>query len=381
MMGVVMLSFSAVLAYYSMKILFLSSTKTGIYSYGALLSHATAPIAGPILDVVIVLYGSGVVIAYFVFLGDFMPSLAAGLGIECLTNRTVCLIVCGLATIPFALPRKLSALQYVSPISTVALVMTAVVAVVRLPRMAGNLTPEESALDVGLIGLPLLKCFTISAFAFIAHMNVVSVAGELIHPTLQRASKVAFRSAAVQLIFYLVIGLSGYVSFGQTVHQNFVTNYPADDGLIIMCRFLLTLTIFFAIPINTNPTANAFVHFLLTTGIAPEPSTRIDMEAPLVSSGISLEAEPLKNTRIGTAIVVIIQGMVVAIYAPGVADVISILGGSFGTLIMLVCPAIIYCSLFREEMKTAKSKLMIGLLSSASCVSAIAVFATVMKWI
>ena len=105
------------------------------------------------------------------------------------------------------------------------------------------------------------------------------------------------------------------------------------------------------------------------------------MEAPLVSSGISLEAEPLKNTRIGTAIVVIIQGMVVAIYAPGVADVISILGGSFGTLIMLVCPAIIYCSLFREEMKTAKSKLMIGLLSSASCVSAIAVFATVMKWI
>jgi amino acid permease len=383
-MGILMLSFASVLAYYSMKILFMSSTKTGIYSYGALLSHATLPVAGPILDIVIVLYGSGVVIAYYVFLGDFMPSLAAGLGIEFLTNRTVCLVICAILAIPCALPRKLSALQYISPVSTVALVLTAIVAVVRLPRMSAELEPDESRLDAALIGMNLLKCFTISVFAFICHMNVVSVAGELIHPTLPRASKIAFRAALTQLVFYLVIGISGYISFGQTVHQNFVTNYPSDDGLIMMCRFLLTLTIFFAIPINTNPTANAFVHLLLTTGLAPEP-TVMDMETPLVNSGtptnITLEIEPLRNTRIGAAIFVLIQGMIVAVYAPGVADVISILGGSFGTLIMLVVPAIIYCSVFKEELGTRKSKFMIGLLLSASLVSAFAVFATIMKWI
>ena len=381
--GVLMLSFAAVLAYYSMKILFMSSTKTGIYSYGALLSHATAPIAGPILDVVIVLYGSGVVIAYFVFLGDFMPSLAQGLGLEFLTDRTVCLIVCGLAAIPFALPRKLSALQYISPVSTIALVLTAIVAVVRLPRMSAQLSPEEAELDAALFGFPLLKCFTISVFAFICHMNVVSVAGELIHPTLPRASKIAFRAAVTQLVFYVVIGISGYMSFGQTVKQNFITNYPSDDGLITLCRFLLTLTIFLAVPINTNPTANAFVHLLLTTGMAPEHTA--DIETPLVAgntpSHISLEVEPLKKTRIGTAVFVIIQGMIVAIYAPGVADVISILGGSFGTLIMLVCPAIIYSVVFKDELGTKKSTFMLTLLIGASLVSALAVFATFMKWV
>ncbi len=380
MIGTLLLSFSAVLAYYSMKILFMSSNKTGIYSYGALLSAATAPIAGPLLDVVIVLYGSGVVIAYYVFLGDFMPSLAAGLGIEFLMNRTVCLVLCGACAIPFALPRKLSALQYISPISTVALVLTAIVAVVRLPRMSDQLSPEQAELDAFLFGMPLFKCFTISLFAFICHMNVVSVAGELLHPTLPRASKIAFRAAITQLVFYLVIGISGYMSFGQTVHQNFVTNYPSDDGLIIMCRFLLTLTIFFAIPINTNPTANAFVHLLLTTGLAPDAYAS-DMETPLVNGQIALEVEPLRRTRIGTAIYVLVQGVIVAIYAPGVADVISILGGSFGTLIMLVCPAIIYCSVFKEELGTTKSKFMIGLLSGASLVSGFAVLATIMKWI
>ena len=217
-------------------------------------------------------------------------------------------------------------------------------------------------------------------------MNVVSVAGELIHPTIPRASKIAFRAASTQLIFYILIGISGYVSFGQTTHQNFITNYPIDDSLIILCRFLLTLTIFFALPINTNPTANAFVHLLLTTGLAPESGSG-DIETPLVTNTtptnavITVEEEPLRKTRIGVAIYVLLQGMVVAIYAPGVADVISILGGSFGTLIMLVCPAIIYCSVFKEELHESKSKFMIGLLSTASVVSAVAVVATIFKWI
>lgn len=386
LLGVLMLSVAAVAAYYSMKILFLCATKTGIYSYGALLSHATSPLAGPILDVVIVLYGSGVVIAYYVFLGDFLPSLGTAVGVEILSNRTVCLVLCGLMAIPFALPRKLSALQHIAPVSTIALVLTAIVAIVRIPRMRSELTPEASHLDVGLLGLHLLKCFTISIFAFICHMNVVSVAGELIHPTVPRASKIAFRAAATQLIFYILIGISGYVSFGQTTHQNFITNYPIDDALIILCRFLLTLTIFFALPINTNPTANAFVHLLLTSGLAPDHRSG-DIETPLFSSTtptnalITVEEEPLRKTRIGVAIYVLIQGMVVAIYAPGVADVISILGGSFGTLIMLVCPAIIYCSVFKEDLHESKSRFMIGLLSTASVVSAVAVVATIFKWI
>ena len=385
LIGVLMLAFAALLAYYSMTILFLCATKSGIYSYGALLSHATSPIAGPILDIVIVLYGSGVVIAYYVFLGDFLPSLADALGVAFLTDRTTCLILCSICAIPFALPRKLSALQYISPVSTIALVLTAIVAIVRLPRMEARLTPVEAHLDVALVGLPLLKCFTISVFAFICHMNVVSVAGELIHPTIPRASKIAFRASVTQLVFYIVIGISGYVSFGQTLNQNFMTNYPTDDTLIVICRSLLTLTIFFAIPINTNPTANAFVHLLLTTGLAPEPIAALDIERPLFANTtpsnqqITIEEEPLKSIRIAVAVYVLIQGAVVAIYAPGVADVISILGGSFGTLIMLVCPAIIYSSVFKDEMKTSESRLMIGLLVAASLISGTAVVATVLK--
>ena len=381
--GTLMLSTAAILAYYSMKILFLAASKTGIYSYGALLSYATSPIAGPILDVIIVLYGSGVVIAYYVFLGDFIPSLGDALGFEFLANRTVSLCLCCVCALPLVFPRKLSALQYITPVSTLALVLTAIVALIRLPSTRAELSPEEAHLDVAIFGLPLLKCFTISLFAFVCHMNVVSVAGELIHPTAPRASKIAFRASTTQLIFYIVIGVSGYMSFGQTVKQNFISNYPINDALIVVCRLLLTLTIFFALPINTNPTANAFVHLMLTMGIGapdtpPQSPRSEDIESPLL---VISEDEPLKNLRIGMGIYVLVQGMIVAIYAPGVADVISILGGSFGTLIMLVCPAIIYCKVFRDQMTEMKSRVMIGLLVFSSLVSAVGVACTIMKLI
>lgn len=390
LVGVLMLAFAAVLAYYSMTILFMCSSKTGIYSYGALLSYATAPIAGPILDIVIVLYGSGVVIAYYVFLGDFLPSLAEGLGMTLLTDRSTCLALCCICSIPFALPRKLSALQYISPVSTIALVLTAISALVRLPRMSAQLPIEDASLDIALFGLPLLKCFTISLFAFICHMNVVSVAGELHQPTAMRARKIALRSASTQFFFYLIIGISGYISFGQSVKQNFITNYPSDDRLILVCRLLLTLTIFLALPINTNPVANAFVHLLLTVGLAPD-HTGPEIETPLVSGAdqslsptnaiISVETEPLKNIRIAVAASVLIQGMLVALYSPGVADVISVLGGSFGTLIMLVCPAIIYCSVFKETLADTNTRIMIGLLIAGSIISVAAVLATISKLI
>lgn len=209
-------------------------------------------------------------------------------------------------------------------------------------------------------------------------MNVVSVAGELLRPTTMRASKIAFRSAITQLTFYIVIGISGYLSFGQTVNQNFMTNYPANDHLIVMCRFLLTLTIFFALPINTNPTANAFVH-LLPGASQSTVDTAASLEDPLVAPLVDTQVEePFQKIRIGMAIYVLLQGMVVAIYAPGVADVISVLGGSFGTLIMLVCPALIYCRVFAEEMNTAKARVMIGLLLGASLISLCAVICTIM---
>ena len=366
--GILLLLIASFLAFISIRMLLLSAANTGIYSYGRLFAHASnVAWAGPLLDLITMSFGFGIVIAYFVFLGDFLPPVADTLGLTILTNRTLCISICCLLSLPFSIPFKLSALQNITPISTFSLMVTAAVVVYQFPNAHALLPPDIADLDYAIPSLALFKCFAIAVSAFICHTNVVSVAGELVDPSFPRATKIASRAALVQLVLYLLISVCGYASFGRLVQQNFIKNYADDNTPMTVCRVLLSISIFFGLPINTNPTAKSFVNFLLTTGLvtlyAQEEDSTETLLLPMTPTGAT---DQLKNVRIGSGIVILLAGAVLSLYIPGIADVVSILGGSFGTLIMLVFPATIYMSVFKEEMKNRDSQAMVGILLLAA---------------
>ena len=353
--GTILLLFSSFLAFISMRMLMLSAAKTGIPSYGQLFSYATnSAYAGPFLDLVTILFGQGVVIAFFVFLGDFVPPVFDSLGLSFLTNRSLCIILCCFLAIPFAIPYKLSALQNITPVSTISLIITAIVVAYRTSSMYAIIPPESTDLDLFIFTKSLFKCFAIVISAFICHTNVVSVANELVDPSHRRSTKITSRAALIQLVFYLSIAVCGYVSFGKSVEQNFIKNYSDNDPLITMCRVLLGVTIFFGLPLNTNPTAKAVLNMMM-----------LHKDTPLLGP----VEDPTKDTRIGVGVAVLVVGATVSLFVPGIADVICILGGSLGTLIMLVFPAVIYGSVYREEMYRTEERVMVGLLLVAACIS------------
>ena len=363
--GSILLLIATILAFVSMRMLLLSASLTGADSYGQLLSMASdSEYAATFLDIVTILFGQGVVIAYFVFLGDFVPPVAAVMGgIPILADRTACILICCIFAIPFAIPNKLSALQYITPISTLSLAITACVVVVRTDHTRSS-SAEYIALDYAIFDWNLLKCFAIVISSFICHTNVVAVAGELVEPSERRSTKVALRAALVQLVLYLIISVCGYASFGRNIAQNFIKNYPEDDSLITICRILLSLTIFFGLPINTNPTAKALVNLF-------SPQKHCTFTEPLLPP-VTPRTTADNHLRIGLGMGVLLTGSVISLYVPGIADVISILGGSLGTLIMLVFPAMIYKSIFKSELTRTDHLLVnILLISAAACFSSV----------
>ena len=362
--GIILLILASLLAFISMRMLMLCVARTGISSYSKLLAQATNfKYAGPFLDIVTILFGQGVVIALFVFLGDFVPPVIDSLGFDVPTDRSLCIIVCCLGAIPFAFPSKLSALQNITPISTISLIVTALVVAYRTSSMHLVIPPESADLDLCIFSTQLLKCFSIVVSAFICHTNVVSVATELVDPSYKRSTKITFRAVCIQLVFYLLIAVCGYISFGKSVEQNFIKNYSYSDKLITLCRILLALTIFFGLPLNTNPTAKALVNILFE------------------KDGLLIEVEdPMRKLRITIGVAVLIIGAIVSLFVPGIADVVGILGGSFGTLIMLVFPAIIYASVFRYDMHKTEEIVMVGILLIAAGVCFTSVVITVIDF-
>ena len=185
------------------------------------------------------------------------------------------------------------------------------------------------------------------------------MAGELVAPTTARSDKKALRAAGVQLTFYVLIWVCGYNSFGEGIQQNFIRNYPPTDVLITACRATLSLNIFCGVPINTNPTAKALVNLL-------NKFWESNSDEPLLPATPSENTDKNPRLRIGTCVAVVVLAAFVSLTVLGVADVIRIFGGSFGTLFMLVFPPIIYARVFRQEMCGRENQIMVLLLLTSA---------------
>jgi len=225
---------------------------------------------------------------------------------------------------------------------------------------------SELSIQYAIFDMKLLKAFAIIVSSFICHTNVVTVAGELTEPSERRSTKIAFRAAAVQVVFYLLIAVCGYLSFGSSVAQNFITNYPSDDVYITLCRIMLSITIFFGIPINTNPTAKAVVNLIRLTSYDSPLGTPLLPSTPSENS----IGDMSRFLRILVSIIVVILGGIISLFVPGIADVIGLLGGSFGTLIMLVFPAVIYERVF-ELNKVEKVLVNVLFGAAAACFASV----------
>jgi amino acid permease len=369
--GLIILSASGILAYVSMLMLLLSAERARIYSYGRLFAKSVDWVyAGPFLDVVAIMFGQGVIVAYFVFLGDFLPPLFDAIGNP--LSRTSCILLCCALAIPLVFPSKLSALKYVTPISTLSLVVTAGVVVYRAPMMNSKLDNDMAKTDLVIISPSLLKALSIAVSSFICHTNVVSVAGELVEPSPRRARKISSRAALVQLILYLVIGVSGYFSFSRGTQQNFLNGYPDGDVLVCICRLLLSITIFCGLPMNINPSARACINLYVFL-------SHFQVDEPLLPATPSEKADHHRTLRIAVGFIDLIIGAVVALSVPGIADVIGVLGGSLGTLIMLVFPALIYARVFRSEMSLFRNLFMVTLLLTSAAVCFASVGLSIVK--
>ncbi|KAF4692680.1 hypothetical protein FOZ60_012794 [Perkinsus olseni] len=371
--GVLLLSISSLIAFVTMYILIMCAIRVNKHSYGSLLGYCAGKWVAPVLDVVLFFYGMGAVIAYFILLGDFLPALFELVGVPG-ASRTICMVGAAAFAVPFVLPRRLSALQYVSPVATFSLILTAAITMIKA-RGQSTMLPPEAPMALALFGWPLLKSFTITLFAYICHMNVVPVAGELVDPTPARVLKATSRVAFVQLSFYIVIGVAGYISFSHLTNQNYITNYPPGDILISLCRLSLSCSLLFSLPINTNPTAKAAVHFFQSIRelMAVSGGDQLLPTRRRVMSSANEETSGARVMRIFFSFLVLAVTLTVGILVPGVADVVSLLGGSLGTIIMIICPLYIFTTIMRTESRTVLGQVVVWSLTVAAVVAMTAV--------
>lgn len=74
------------------------------------------------------------------------------------------------------------------------------------------------------------------------------------------------------------------------------------------------------------------------------------------------------SLRVSSGFITLLSGATVSLIVPGIADVMSFVGGTLGALIMLVFPPLIYLNVFRDEMNDRLNQISVLLLLASAAV-------------
>jgi len=161
------------------------------------------------------------------------------------------------------------------------------------------------------------------------HTNCVATGRSIYNPTRIRCAVVGFGASSLLCIFYFLVSLGGFLSFGDEMrHADSITEmYKDDDWLFVCVRLALSTALLVAIPVNFYPARESCM--VLVKKFNP-----------------NYQGTFAQHVLLGLILNIII--IVTAIIFPKASTIIRFLGGFLANLLMLVFPAIIGKKVFRH---------------------------------
>lgn len=252
----------------------------GAVSYFSL-SQLTYPQLSIIFDSAIAIKCFGVGVSYLVVIGDLMPKIMESFGFDpqhLVMHRNFWISVFMVVIVPLSYLKKLDSLKYTSIVALFSVVY--LICLVIEHWLVGDI-PLEQPRTIEVWGPKSIKStlasFPIFVFAYTCHQNMFAIINELknddVHGSTTRQSNIIIRNAIVTACAsYLVVGIIGYLSFGDLVNSNIVTMYPKDSKLSLIGRLCIVVMVGLSFPLQCHPCRGSVNHviYFVRNGVKSE---------------------------------------------------------------------------------------------------------------
>lgn len=184
-------------------------------------------------------------------LNSLIPSLGAtGFGQVVFSRRFVIAFFVICMAYPLSLYRDIGKLGKTSAFAVVAMFTIITSVIIEAPRIDSSLRADPSE-SIKFFNTGVFQAIGVVTFAFVCHHNSFMIYGSLKKPTLNRYFEVIHLSTAIATVASLIIGVFGYISFKDKTQGNILNNFPQDNLLINIARFLFALNMITTFPMET----------------------------------------------------------------------------------------------------------------------------------
>ncbi|RAL68628.1 hypothetical protein DID88_007341 [Monilinia fructigena] len=290
------------------------------------LSQITYPNAAVIFDAAIAIKCFGVGVSYLIIIGDLMPGVATGFDPEAV-----------FVVIPLSYLRRLDSLKYTSIVALVSigyLVILVVYHFVKGIPWQNEVQLEELS---GQELFQLYKSFPVIVFAYTCHQNMFSILNEIKDNSPKRTTSVVAASIGSAASIYVLVAITGYLSFGNSVKGNIV-------GMSIV------ILVMFSYPLQVHP-CRASVDAVLkwrpnSWKRRHSPNGSRCSSCPLLAGGHVRSAarnDTISETRFAIITTVIIAlSYFTAVTVSSLDKVLAYVGSTGSTSISFILPGLFY---------------------------------------
>ncbi|KAL6454274.1 AVT6 Vacuolar amino acid transporter 6 [Candida maltosa Xu316] len=336
----------------------------GAVSYFSL-AQLTYPHLSILFDGAISIKCFGVGVSYLVVIGDLMPKIMESLNVKpdsilMARNFWITIFMAVIVT-PLSYLKKLDSLKYTSILALFSVVYLICLVIVHF--FVQDVPVEDKVIQYfGPISIKsTLSSFPIFVFAYTCHQNMFAIINEL-KPSdkdgsqTRQSNLIIRNSITVACLSYLVVGIFGYLTFGNSVNANIITMYPRNSISSLIGRLCIVLMVSLSFPLQCHPcrgSINHVIHFL-THGVEEaksvgESSTIQDesfisttpMEGAQDTDGHDPIIVPLTTKKFYIITTVIVIGSyLVAITVKSLAHVLAFVGSTGSTSISFILPGL-----------------------------------------
>ncbi|PNH42993.1 hypothetical protein VD0004_g4408 [Verticillium dahliae] len=192
------------------------------------ISKLTYPNAAVLFDAAIAVKCFGVGVSYMIIIGDLMPKVILGFNSNTpelhpyLTDRNFWITAFMFLVIPLAFLRRLDSLKYTS---IVALVSIGYLVILVVYHFGAQPLQDKSGLRVikPQSAVAFLSTLPVVVFAYTCHQNMFSILNEIKDNSPSSVVGVVGFSIGGAASMYLLVAITGYLTFGNDVNGNIVS--------------------------------------------------------------------------------------------------------------------------------------------------------------
>lgn len=199
---------------------------------------------GMAVELSLLIFCLGTCIAYIIAVGDILEQgVLKALNVP-LSREFVMVMFWGLVMVPLSLNERINSLRYASLLGVMSIFFLVITTVVHSIKH-WDLSQDSSSDDGGVMLMTpsvkdILRACPIIMFAFSCQVNVPAIYSELEERNERGMRWVTRNGVAICLLAYSMMGIFGYLDFGNKTSDDILKNYCVDENpdVMIIASFL-----------------------------------------------------------------------------------------------------------------------------------------------